>query len=472
MIRGLQVPRQVPDILATAISQIDRNLITIRGYPLEEISGRVSYVDAIILCLRGELPGEVESTCVNAIFTAAMDHQFLNATALAARVVVSANPDPVAGIAAGRAVVRQVTAGVPSLRRRTDRRDFAEPPTRRDLDGSRRAARRRLPRPRRAHPRLRPSAARHASARTTRSGPSCCTTGSRSSGLPVDGKIGFYEAAPHEFLGRSSGRSRSTSTASWARCSPSSATAARGPGAGPVHDAARASSPTWSRRSRDGVPLRIVPESRVRRRRPSALALSPSNGEHGIAIRRGTPVRAAASSPPSTGRTSRSATSSRRRGAARITDAHVLAFSGVTGDFQHLHVDELYAEASQFGGRIAHGPLTAVTGPRAAGLHAGVAQRDGVPGGAPRVPGCRSGSATRSSRRWSRGAAADQAPGPRHRALPQRPDQPGRRAGLRLALPDDDPPACGPRQRGLMDERQRPADLSPCCWPGRSPTTA
>jgi len=45
-----------------------------------------------------------------------------------------------------------------------------------------------------------------------------------------------------------------------------------------------------------------------------------------------------------------------------ITDAHVLAFSGVTGDFQHLHVDQQYAEASQFGGRIAHGPLTAVTG--------------------------------------------------------------------------------------------------------------
>jgi acyl dehydratase len=44
-----------------------------------------------------------------------------------------------------------------------------------------------------------------------------------------------------------------------------------------------------------------------------------------------------------------------------ITDAHILAFSGITGDFQHLHVDELYASRSQFGGRIAHGPLTAVT---------------------------------------------------------------------------------------------------------------
>lgn len=45
-----------------------------------------------------------------------------------------------------------------------------------------------------------------------------------------------------------------------------------------------------------------------------------------------------------------------------ITDAHLLAFSGVSGDFQHLHVDEEYAGRSQFGGRIAHGQLTAVTG--------------------------------------------------------------------------------------------------------------
>jgi citrate synthase len=75
----------------------------------------VSYVEAVILCVRGELPSAVESNCVNAILTAAMDHQFLNSTALAARVVVSANPDPIAGIAAGVLAFGRVTAGVPSI---------------------------------------------------------------------------------------------------------------------------------------------------------------------------------------------------------------------------------------------------------------------------------------------------------------------------------------------------------------------
>jgi acyl dehydratase len=45
-----------------------------------------------------------------------------------------------------------------------------------------------------------------------------------------------------------------------------------------------------------------------------------------------------------------------------ITDAHLLAFSGINGDFQHMHVDEIYASSTEFGGRVAHGNLTAAVG--------------------------------------------------------------------------------------------------------------
>jgi acyl dehydratase len=45
-----------------------------------------------------------------------------------------------------------------------------------------------------------------------------------------------------------------------------------------------------------------------------------------------------------------------------ITDAYLLAFAGVNSDFQHMHIDEEYARATEFGGRIAHGNLTAVQG--------------------------------------------------------------------------------------------------------------
>jgi 3-hydroxybutyryl-CoA dehydratase len=41
-----------------------------------------------------------------------------------------------------------------------------------------------------------------------------------------------------------------------------------------------------------------------------------------------------------------------------VTEADIVAFAGVSGDFNPLHVDEVFArEQTPFGGRIAHGPL-------------------------------------------------------------------------------------------------------------------
>jgi 3-hydroxybutyryl-CoA dehydratase len=41
-----------------------------------------------------------------------------------------------------------------------------------------------------------------------------------------------------------------------------------------------------------------------------------------------------------------------------ITDADVVLFAGVTGDFNPAHMDAVAAERGPFGGRIAHGMLT------------------------------------------------------------------------------------------------------------------
>jgi len=42
-----------------------------------------------------------------------------------------------------------------------------------------------------------------------------------------------------------------------------------------------------------------------------------------------------------------------------VTEADVVLFAGITGDFNPAHVNAVVAEAGDFGGRIAHGMLSA-----------------------------------------------------------------------------------------------------------------
>jgi acyl dehydratase len=40
-----------------------------------------------------------------------------------------------------------------------------------------------------------------------------------------------------------------------------------------------------------------------------------------------------------------------------VTETHVVNWAGLTGDYYPLHMDKVYAESTQFGERLAHGPM-------------------------------------------------------------------------------------------------------------------
>lgn len=85
----------------TAITRIEPNKILIRGYPVDELMGRLSFGEAIYLILRGELPSHSIGTLFSAALVASIDHGVTPPSTLAARNVATTGASLGACAAAG-----------------------------------------------------------------------------------------------------------------------------------------------------------------------------------------------------------------------------------------------------------------------------------------------------------------------------------------------------------------------------------
>jgi citrate synthase len=59
---------------STGVSDIEPGVIRLRGYPIEQLIGAVSFPAMAYLLLRGELPGEAEAELLEMALVAAVDH--------------------------------------------------------------------------------------------------------------------------------------------------------------------------------------------------------------------------------------------------------------------------------------------------------------------------------------------------------------------------------------------------------------
>ncbi len=85
----------------TSITEIHPNKISVRGYSVDKLMGKISFSQAIYLVLKGEMPSPEAGKLIDAIFVSSIDHGASPPSALAARTVASTGAELNAAVAAG-----------------------------------------------------------------------------------------------------------------------------------------------------------------------------------------------------------------------------------------------------------------------------------------------------------------------------------------------------------------------------------
>lgn len=85
----------------SAVTKIEPNKISVRGYKLDELMGQVSYAEMVYLLLRGELPSENIGKMIDMILVSSVDHGTTPPSVLSAVTVASTGAPLNAAIAAG-----------------------------------------------------------------------------------------------------------------------------------------------------------------------------------------------------------------------------------------------------------------------------------------------------------------------------------------------------------------------------------
>ncbi|MBT2554156.1 citryl-CoA lyase [Arthrobacter sp. ISL-5] len=83
----------------TSVSEIEPEHIYVRGYDLEKLIG-LPFAAATYLLIRGEMPSPQQARVVDAVLSGVLDYGLEKAGTVAARAVVSSNPNMQAGLAA------------------------------------------------------------------------------------------------------------------------------------------------------------------------------------------------------------------------------------------------------------------------------------------------------------------------------------------------------------------------------------
>jgi len=86
---------------STAVTNIQPNSVQLRGYPIDQLMGRVSYAQAVYLALKGELPDEATGLLIDAMLVSSVDHGVTPPSVLTALTVATTGADLSSCVASG-----------------------------------------------------------------------------------------------------------------------------------------------------------------------------------------------------------------------------------------------------------------------------------------------------------------------------------------------------------------------------------
>jgi citrate synthase len=95
----------------TGITDVSPNKVAVRGHPVDELIGKITFSQAIYLVLKGEMPSPEVGRMIDAIFVSSVDHGASPPSVLAARTVASTGSELNACIAAGILAISRFHGG-------------------------------------------------------------------------------------------------------------------------------------------------------------------------------------------------------------------------------------------------------------------------------------------------------------------------------------------------------------------------
>jgi citrate synthase len=95
----------------TAVTQIERNRVAVRGYDIADLMGRVGFGAAVYLILRGALPSAAVGELMDAILVSSIDHGVTPPSVQASRNVASTGGPLNASVAAGILSINEFHGG-------------------------------------------------------------------------------------------------------------------------------------------------------------------------------------------------------------------------------------------------------------------------------------------------------------------------------------------------------------------------